>query len=191
ISIIADDFQKHVKTRKREKTKAAEVEHAIRHYIDINIDEDPELFASFAEALEEILKNFKGNWKKIYEELEKLRDKIKNREKEETFGLDRKKQMPFFRIFKSELFENKDLNEDEIAQNVNLTQHVFNLVSREIRLAGFWDSTPAQARLKAELQKLLLSPDFNKLPNIIIRRNELISRIMELAKTNHFKIIQD
>jgi type I restriction enzyme R subunit len=137
ISIIADDFQKHVKTRKREKTKAAEVEHAIRHYIDINIDEDPELFASFAEALEEILKNFKGNWKAIYEELEKLREKIKNREKEETFGLDRKKQMPFFRIFKSELYENKDLNEDEIAQNVNLTQHVFNLVSREIRLAGF------------------------------------------------------
>jgi len=191
ISIMADDFQKHVKTRKREKTKAAEVEHAIRHYLNINIDEDPELFASFAEALEEILKNFKGNWKAIYEELEKLREKIKNREKEETFGLDRKKQMPFFRIFKSELYENKDLSEDEIDQNVNLTQHVFNLVSREIRLAGFWDSTPAQAKLKAELQKLLLSPDFNKLPNIIIRKNELISRIMELAKTNHFKIIQD
>lgn len=191
ISIIADDFQKHVKTRKREKTKAAEVEHAIRHYIDINIDEDPELFASFAEALEEILKNFKGNWKAIYEELEKLREKIKNREKEETFGLDRKKQMPFFRIFKSELYENKDLNEDEIAQNVNLTQHVFNLVSREIRLTGFWDSPPAQEKLKAELQKLLLSPDFINLPNIILRKNELISRIMELAKTNHFKIIQD
>ncbi len=191
ISIIADDFQKQIKTRKRQKTKAAEVEHAIRHYIDINIDEDPELFASFSQALEEILKNFKGNWKAIYEELEKLREKIKNREKEETFGLDRKKQMPFFRIFKSELFENKDLNEDEIAQNVNLTQHVFNLVSREIRLAGFWDSPPAQSKLKAELQKLLLSSDFNKLPNIVLKRKEIISRIMELAKTNHFKITMD
>jgi type I restriction enzyme R subunit len=191
ISIIADDFQKHVKTKTREKTKAAEVEHAIRHYIDINIDEDPELFASFAEALEEILKNFKGNWKAIYEELEKLREKIKNREKEQTFGLDRKKQMPFFRIFKAELFENRDLNEDEIAQNVNLTQHVFNLVATEIKLTGFWDSTPAQAKLKGELQKLLLSPEFNKLPNIILKRTELISRIMELAKTNHFKIVND
>ena len=118
ISIIADDFQEHVKTKERTKTKAAEVEHAVRHYIDINIDEDPELFASFAEALEEILQNFKGNWKLIYEELEKLREKIKNREKEETYGLDRKKQMPFFRIFKAELFANRDLNEDEIALNV-------------------------------------------------------------------------
>jgi type I restriction enzyme R subunit len=192
ISIIADDFfNKVVATKKREKTKAAEVEHAIRHFIDLNIDEDPELFASFAQALEEILKNFKGNWKLIYEELEKLREKIKNREKEETYGLDRKKQMPFFRIFKAELFDNRDLTEDEIARNVNLTQHIFNLVATEIKLTGFWDSTPAQLKLKAELQKTLLSPEFKDLPNIIIKRNEIISRIMELAKTNHFKIVNE
>jgi type I restriction enzyme R subunit len=191
ISIIADDFFDKVKTKKRTKTKAAEVEHAIRHFIDLNIDEDPELFASFAKALEEILQNFKGNWKVIYEELEKLREKIRNREKEETYGLDRKKQMPFFRIFKAELFDNRDLSEDEIARNVNLTQHIFNLVATEIKLTGFWDSTPAQLKLKAELQKMLLSPEFKDLPNIITKRNEIISRIMELAKTNHFKIIND
>ncbi len=192
ISIIADDFfTKVVAPKKREKTKAAEVEHAIRHFIDINIDEDPELFASFSKALEEILQNFKGNWKLIYEELEKLREKIKNREKEQTYGLDRKKQMPFFRIFKAELFDNRDLTEDEIALNVNLTQHIFNLVAIEIKLTGFWDSTPAQLKLKAELQKTLLSQEFKNLPNIITKRNQIISRIMELAKTNHFKIINE
>jgi len=191
ISIIADDFQKGVNSKKRDKTKAAEVEHAIRHYLNINLDEDPELFASFAEALQEILENFKGNWKAIYEELEKLREKIKNREKEETFGLDRKKQMPFFRIFKAELFGNKKLTEDEIAQNVSLTQHIFNLVSNELKLAGFLDSPPAQMRLKAELKKLLLSPAHIKIPNMFSKHKELISRIMEIAKTNHFRIIED
>lgn len=191
ISIIADDFQQNVNTKKREKTKAAEVEHAVRHYIDINIDEDPELFASFSQALEEILKNFKGNWKKIYEELEKLREKIKNREKEKTYGLDRKKQMPIFRIFKSKLFDNKELTEDEIAQNVNLTQHVCNLVINEIRLTGFWDSPPAQNKLHAELQKLLLSTDFIDYPNMTTKYKELISEILLYAKTNHFKMIQE
>ena len=189
ISIIAEDFQKGVNTKKREKTKAAEVEHAIRHYIEINLDEDPALFASFAKTLEEILENFKGNWKAIYEELEKLREKIKNREKEETYGLDRKKHMPFFNTFKEHLFDNRKLTDEEIAQNVNLTQHIFNLVSTEIKLTGFWDSPPAQLKLKAEIQKLILSPDFNKLPHIVVKRNELISRIMELAKSNHFKIV--
>lgn len=189
ISIMAEDFFEKVNTKKRTKTKAAAVEHAIRHFIDVNIDEDPELFASFAKALEEILQNFKGNWKVIYEELEKLREKIKNREKEETYGLDRKKQMPFFRIFKSEIFNNRDLSEDEVAQNVSLTQHIFNLVETEIKLTGFWDSTPAQSKLKAELQRILLSPEFKTLPCVFEKRNEIISRIMELSKTNHFKII--
>ena len=191
ISIIADDFQQQVKTKKREKTKAAEVEHAVRHYIDINIDEDPELFASFSQALEEILNNFKGNWKIIYEELEKLRDRIRNREREQTYGLDRKKQMPVFRIFKSELFDNRDLTEDEIAQNVNLTQQVCNIIINEIKLTGFWDSPPAQSKLRAELQRLLLSPDFVNYPNMISKYKELISRILEHSKANHYKMIQD
>ncbi|SDX54889.1 type I restriction enzyme, R subunit [Lutibacter oricola] len=191
ISIMADDFQKNVKTKTREKTKAAAVEHAVRHFIDINIDDDPELFASFSEALEEILKNFKGNWKKIYEELEKLRQKIKNREKEETYGLDRKKQMPFFRIFKADLFDNRKLSEDEIAINVNLTQHIFQLVSTELKLTGFWESPPAQKKLHAEIIKLFMSVEFSKIPGIIIKRKELASRVMEASKTHHYRIIAD
>lgn len=190
ISIIADDFQKNVKNKKRDKTKAAEVEHAVRHYIDVNIDEDPELFASFSEEMERILIENKGNWKVIYELLEKLREKIKNREKEETYGLDRKKQMPFFRIFKAEIFENRDLNEDEIAQNVNLTQHLFNLVATELKLTGFWDSIPAQTKLRAEIQKLLLQPEYSKLPNVVAKRKAIASRIMEVAKSNHYRIIE-
>ncbi|MBI4028018.1 MAG: DUF3387 domain-containing protein [Verrucomicrobia bacterium] len=96
ISILDADFQKDVKARKRSKTKAAEVEHAIRHFIDLNLDEDPELFASFAAELERILQEFRDNWDLIYTELEKLRQKILAKEKEQTYGLDRKKQMPVF-----------------------------------------------------------------------------------------------
>ena len=65
-------------------------------------------------------------------------------------------------------FDIFDLSEDEISRNVNLTQHIFNLVATEIKLTGFWDSTPAQLKLKAELQKMLLSPEFKDLPNITI-----------------------
>jgi type I restriction enzyme R subunit len=191
ISIIADDFQQNVNKRHRDKTKAAEVEHAVRHYIDINIDEDPELFASFAQTLDEILKNFRGHWKEIYEELEKLREKIKNREKEETYGLDRRKQMPIFRILKAELFDNRKLSEDEIAKNVNLTQHVCNVVINEIKLTGFWNSIPAQNRLQAELKQTLLSQEFINYSNMYTKHKELISKIMELAKTNHYKMIQN
>lgn len=191
ISIMSEEFEKHVKARKRTKTKAAEIEHAVRHYIDVNIDEDPELFASFSASLSQILEEFTGNWDKIFEELEKLREKIKNREQEATYGLDRKKQMPFFRIFRAELFETEDLNEDQIAQNVSLTQDVFYMVKNEIQLTGFWDTPAAQNRLKGNLKILLLSKEYISLPNIRRKYNELISRIMELSKVNHYNIISE
>lgn len=184
ISILHADFQKDVNTRTRNKTKAAEVEHAIRHFINLNLDEDPELFASFAAELERILQEFKNNWNRIYDELEKLRQKILAKEKEQTYGLDRKKQMPVFRILKAELFENRNLNDDEIAQVVNLTQHLFNQIAQEIRSAGFWNSIPAQNRLKAELQHLLLSEEFSDYPNMLTKWRPLVSRLMEWAREN-------
>ena len=189
ISILDPDFQKDVKIRMRSKTKAAQIEHAIRHFINLSIDEDPELFSSFAAELERILQEFRDNWDRIYDELEKLRQKIRAKEKEQTYGLDRKKQMPIFRLVKVELFEDRELTEDEIAQSVNLTQHVFNLVVREIQTAGFWNSIPAQNRLKAELQQLLLSEEFSGYPKMKGKWRELVSRLIEWARENHGMIV--
>lgn len=191
ISIIDDEFQTNLAKRKRTKTKAAEVEHAIRHFVDINIDEDPELFTSFSKALEFILQEFKGNWDKILKELEELRKKIKQREQEETYGLHRKKQMPIFRIFKTEIFGDTKLSEDDISKNVSLSQNVYNLVELEISKVGFWDSIPAQEKLRAEIKKVLLSDQFRHLPNITEKRAEIITKIMEFARKNHTVITQD
>ena len=60
ISILDDKFFDNVKAIKRRETKAARIEHAIREIIDINLDEDPELYASFAEELLRILSDFKN-----------------------------------------------------------------------------------------------------------------------------------
>ena len=57
ISILDEDFQKDVRSRSRTKTKAAEIEHAIRHHLDVELEDDPDLQASFAEALKKIEQN--------------------------------------------------------------------------------------------------------------------------------------
>lgn len=191
ISIFSEEFDEKIKGHKRAKTRAAETEHAIRHQIDVDMDDDPELYASFAEAIELILENFAGNWDRIYDELEKLRQKMRQQKNEETYGLHRQKQMPIFRIFKKELFEDRTLSDDEISKNVSLTQQVVNTVIREIKLTGFWDSPPAQNRLKQELQEVLLGEAFADIPLMMGKYKVLISRILEFAKANHFKLIQD
>lgn len=203
ISILDADFEKEVDKRSRIKTKAAEVEHAIRHHLDIELADDPDLQVSFAEALAAIFEKFRNNWKKIYEELEKLRERIINAGKEPTYGLHRKKQMPFFRMFAREIFgegaaaqpqavpiaepaPDYGMNhEDRISHLVDLTQKVFLIVERELKLTGFWESIPARNKLKADIQAALLAPEFSELPGIVKNRARIISRIMEIAESKN------
>lgn len=196
ISIFDEDFEKDVKEHKRSKTKAAEVEHAIRHHIDVELDDDPDLQASFAEALAAIFAEFKDNWQKIYEELEKLRQRIKDAATEPTYGLHRKKQMPFFRLFQNELGSAMEQHPDyagkpdeRIATLVDLTQQIYNAVERELKLTGFWESIPARNKLKAELQQVMLSAQFAKVPELVRKRQAIISRVMELAEAKNNTIL--
>ena len=202
ISILDEDFEKGVGEHRRTKTKAAEIEHAIRHHLDVDLDDDPDLRASFAEALAVIFEQFRDNWNKIYEELEKLRTRIINASKEPTYGLHRKKQMPFFRMFQRELFRaNKPIavqsqvaeehavygidDEDRISYLVDLTQQITLVIERELKLAGFWESIPARNKLKADIQQTLLSPEFVKVPGLIRNYKHIISRVMEIAEKNN------
>ncbi|KAF5415778.1 MAG: hypothetical protein C5S48_04785 [Candidatus Methanogaster sp.] len=192
ISILDARFEAQVGKHKRSKTKAAEVEHAIRHHIDINLDDDPELYASFAKTLSMILEEFKDNWQKIYEELEKLRQNIKNIPPPPG-DLHRKKQMPFFRILSREIYDKRygedSFTDDEVDTMVMLTRDVFDIIEREIKLTGFSESIPAHNRLRAEIQKVLLSERFKDLPNAVKDRQQIISRLMELAEANNDIII--
>ena len=157
--------------------------------MDVDLDDDPDLQASFAEALKKILEEFRDNWNKIYEELEKLRKRIINAGKEPTYGLHRKKQMPIFRMLKKEVFGDAELNDDDISSLVSLTQQLFNEVERELKLTGFWESIPARNKLKAEIQRTLLQPEYSTLPGLVKNRAHVISRMMEIAEKNNDTIL--
>lgn len=190
ISVLDPEFQRQAQQRTRSKTKAAEVEHAIRHHLMVNFDEDPELFASFARELESIFQEFAGNWEAIWQEMEKLRQKLMAKEKEETHGLDRKREMPIFRAMKAELFADAAVSEEPIAKLVNLTQLVFQSLQMEARQAGFWDAAAKQARLKGELLKILVGPDYVDFGPMWDKKATIISRIMEWSRRNHKLVIK-
>jgi type I restriction enzyme, R subunit len=190
ISILDENFERDViATKQRTKNKAAAIEHALRHHIDIELDDDPDLQASFAVALAAILSDFQDNWERIYAELEKLRQRLKDIEKEPTYGLHKKKQMPFFRMFKRECFGDTDLDDDKISLSVALTQEVFIVVERELKLAGFWESSPARKKLDADIQAVILSPNFKAIPDLFAKRKQIMSKVMEIAYKNNDLIL--
>ena len=190
ISILDDGFEQQVGKAPRPKTRAAAVEHAIRHHLEINFADDPEFYASLAEALERILLEFMDNWEKIYQELEKLRQTIKKRPPPPG-NLHPRSQMPIFRILAREIFDcdlmEQQLEEGQQDQLVLLTSEIYDLLKVEIALVGFWQKIPAQNNLKQSLLKLLLQ--YRSLPNVMPNRNPIISRLMELAQANHDTIL--
>ena len=153
-------------------------------------------------ALAQIILEFAKNWAKIYEELEKLRQRIISASQEPTYGLSKKKQMPFFRMLRKEIFGEEPAvdglavkekppahlgwtHESQISALVALTQHVYAEIERELRMTGFWESIPARNKLVADLQKTLLQPEFIKLPHVTANRKHIISRMMEIAEKNN------
>ena len=69
---------------------------------------------------------------------------------------------------------------------MSLTQEVTGILERELQLIGFWDNIPARNRLKGELQKVLLAPEsVRQLPQVVQKRQAVITRIMELAQKNN------
>ena len=189
LSIMDKEFMSEVTARKRAKTKAAEIEHAIRNYLEENMDNDPELYATFAELLQEILERHQDNWDAVYDELKKLLERLKAEEEKETYGL-QKHQMKFYRLLHKELFDNEDQDEDTISNMVNLTQEIVNILKNEMQLNGFWDShrKPDQNRMGGEIQRLFLKK-YKDLDSIVSKRKHLLTRVMELAKANNDEIL--
>lgn len=157
ISILDDKFFENVQKRKREKTKAAEIEHAIRHFIDINLDEDPELYASFAEELQRILLAFRENWNEIYVRLEALRNRIKEELGKDTYGLNRKTQMPIFRKLNALIYNKKeDLSDNEISNLTAWTKEIYGMLKVELPQIGFWNNSASVNRLKGEISNYIV-----------------------------------
>ena len=190
ISILDDDFTQSVNQYKRDKTKASAIEHAIRHFIEVNVNEDPALYNSFSEQLEQILIALQENWNEAYRRLEELRRNIIEARNADTHGLHRTRQMPFFNEYRKQFFGDAELTDEQIAVLVDLTQDVTALLETELKLKGFWERIPAQNRLKANLLELILSPEYKgKLPDAFGKRQVFISSTMQIAKLKNETIL--
>ena len=156
ISIMDDKFFDTIKTHKRTRTKAAAIEHAIREIININLNDDPELYASFAEELARILTACKDNWDEIYRLLEELRKRMKASQEEDTKGLNLKTQMPIYRKLHTFAYDNKEnLTDDEVNNLLIWTKDIHGMLKVELILTGFWKSTANVNKLSGEIHNYL------------------------------------
>ncbi len=181
ISILDDRFFENVQRRTRRETRAAEVEHAIRHFIDVNMNDDPELYTTFAQELQRILLAFRENWEEIYRQLEELRNRIKESQNENTYGLDRKRQMPIFRKLHALIYAKKDgLSEEEISNLTAWTKEIYGMLKVDLAQVGFWSSPASVSRLRGEISNFLAA-ECSSFGDAFANRNTIAQEILAWA----------
>ena len=184
LPIFSEKFKAKINQEKSDKAKAEELKHAIEEHIKGHQEEDPELYERFSEKLDRLLREYKENWEMLAKELEKLMEEIRmGRAEEETFGFDRKAEMPFLGLLKKEVFGVKnisDLNEKQIELLVQTTKDILERVKSEIRLVDFWGNYSAQKKLKGYIASHLLTA-FKDNRTIFKNRAMLSQKILELA----------
>jgi len=167
------------------KAKAQELEYAILEHIEKHYEEDPEFYERFSDRLKRVLEEYRENWEEIVRELEKLREDMKKgREAENTFGLDPKKEMPFFGVLKMSLFGKEhieNLTEEDIGLLLDLTRDVLSILEREITMEDFWENYNRIKRVRSYIMNNVLLSKGAQRKLLKEKRGEIAQRIMELA----------
>jgi len=177
VSILSDEFKTKVDyLNKTPKSKASEMEHAIRWHIKVNLEKDPTLYNRFKDRLEMILNSYKENWEEIVKQLTELRNEIAEGRKEETEGISII-EAPFYDLLKARLTEE---GEAEITKTKELT-HTLHLILKETAaINNFWtDKAAERKRIEGTLEDEIR---YSRIAALSTNASELATELMKLAK---------
>lgn len=176
VSILSDEFKAKVDyLNKTPKSKASEMEHAIRWHIKVNLDKDPTLYNRFKDRLEAILNSYKENWAEIVKQLEGLREDMAEGRKPETEGVSII-EAPFYDLLKASL---KTASEDEIHKTKELTHTLLLLLKETAAINNFWNKPAEQRTISGNLEDEIR---YSQIEGFSAKAAELTTELMKLAK---------
>jgi type I restriction enzyme, R subunit len=188
VSLLSDKFSDHVdRHAKTSRSKASEMEHAIRRHIKVNLDKDPGLYTRFLKRMEDILERYKGNWEQMAAEFEQMRQEmLEGRSNEaEQKGLS-EQELPFYDLLLMEVFEGRDVP-GEVDEGIKeLVKRMVDLLKDAINRPFFWKGRDSEIRkLHGELDDML---EFSSVSEISEAHDRLSVSVMNLAKRRHAEL---
>jgi len=177
VSVLSDEFITKVDTLNRTpKSKASDMEHAIRWHIKVNLEKDPTLYGRFKDRLERILNSYKENWDEIVKELSSLRDEMAEGRKVETEGISIE-EAPFFDLLKANISKTSD---EEINKTKELTHILIVILKETAAINNFWtDKAAERKRIEGMIEDEIR---YSRIPELSAKASEMATELMKLAK---------
>lgn len=160
VDLLAADYREKLSHHKSSRSKASEIEHAIRHHIKINLENDPEYYRKLSERLEEIIRKCEEKWDELVQLLLDFRGTIESgREKQaEEHGLTTTEQ-PFYNILMAELTSNgKEMSMDAQTQEKvkEVTRSLVAMLDEATQIVDFFDKWDEQRRVKRKIRRVII-----------------------------------
>jgi type I restriction enzyme R subunit len=181
IKVTDAEFAAHVRGIVSPRTKASEMEHAIRHHIREHLDEDPAYYDRLSQRVDEILEKLEDRWEQIalFEEI--ISEINAGRTDEADTGLDPATELPFHGLMAERVASSDGAAADALTA---LTRSLVADVRSQIAVVGFWENGTKQDELRKTVKRSLDDSNLFAYDDL----DELAVDLVALAKANRERL---
>lgn len=178
IALISDSFIKEVEKSSSPKSRASEMEHAIRKHCKVHLEEDPAYFQSLSDKLDAALEKHKDHWDQLCIELYQLRSQAITGRTTTIEGLDTN-EMAFYDLIVQIAYDKSELNKQQSKKLVEFVHKAIEELSDFIDIINFWENPAEVKNLRGKLTDLIYLSEDNQL---IESKDKVISEVMALIR---------
>ena len=161
--------------------RRSEIEHAITHHIDVNIDDDPEYYKSLSEKLKNIIKRHHEHWDELVQLLLEFRENIErdHEQQADELGLSNT-EFASHNILMAEVALVQGESTDSATQDevIAVTKDLVDMFNEAIRIVDFFSKQDEVKRMKKAIKRRIIDASFDDSD----LRKVVMDRFMELAK---------
>ena len=160
VDLLAHDFKEKLDAHKSSRSKAAEIEHAIKHHIKIKLDDDPEYYKTLSERLEELIQKNEAKWNDLVQLLMDFRDEIETQREQgaKDLGLT-ETEFAFHNILLAEItkFEgDNSLSADAHDTVKEVVQSLVQMLDEASQIVDFFKKWDEQKRVKKKIKHTVI-----------------------------------
>jgi len=183
VSLTADDFREKVAKLPGARAKASEMEHAIRHHIEINFGKDPRRYRLLSERLAEILRQHQDEWE---QQIHALGDLLGDLERDRPAADDQLSpvERALYGMLLEETATDGIVDETTDRRLVDFSTKIQNVAVETIHRRDFWRQPVDQRDFSALIAQRLLVDDICE----PVQAQALADKLFEVIKHNRERI---
>lgn len=179
-----DEFDARLDTLESDEARASEMQHAVKHELNIRFDEDPVHYGSLQERVEELIEEYRQQRltdRELIEELRGVMNEMRSRKQAaKKKGFDGTTELSFYHAVEDVLdAKERGIDEEEL---IELTGSLVSSVEEFTTVVEWKQKVNVQQQIRKQVKIELYKSDLDLTS---AERDELTNRVIELARAHY------